>query len=79
MKILRSRLYGMKRQKLQNERTSNRHSQVGTGDHSERIRSSDQFNFLQTSADYERFSNGRNYQAVDKVLSGRTDHEFSKR
>ena len=38
MKILRSRLYEMERQKLQNERASNRRSQVGTGDRSERIR-----------------------------------------
>ena len=38
MKILRSRLYEMERQKLQNERADNRRSQVGTGDRSERIR-----------------------------------------
>ncbi|MDR2780954.1 MAG: peptide chain release factor 1 [Holosporaceae bacterium] len=38
MKILRSRLYEMERQKLHAERASNRRSQVGTGDRSERIR-----------------------------------------
>ncbi|MDR1333743.1 MAG: peptide chain release factor 1 [Holosporaceae bacterium] len=38
MKILRSRLYEMERQKLHAERADNRRSQVGTGDRSERIR-----------------------------------------
>ena len=38
MKILRSRLYEMERQKLQSERSENRRLQVGTGDRSERIR-----------------------------------------
>ncbi len=38
MKILRSRLYELERQKLQAERADNRRLQVGTGDRSERIR-----------------------------------------
>ena len=38
MKILRSRLYEIERQKLQSERSENRRLQVGTGDRSERIR-----------------------------------------
>lgn len=38
MKILRSRLYEMERQKLMDERADNRRSQIGTGDRSERIR-----------------------------------------
>ena len=38
MKILRSRLYEVERQKLQSERSENRRLQVGTGDRSERIR-----------------------------------------
>ncbi|MDR1551504.1 MAG: peptide chain release factor 1 [Holosporaceae bacterium] len=38
MKILRSRLYEMERQKLHEERAGNRRSQIGTGDRSERIR-----------------------------------------
>lgn len=45
MKILRSRLYEMERQKLQNERADNRRSQIGTGDRSERIRT---YNYPQT-------------------------------
>jgi peptide chain release factor 1 len=38
MKILRSRLYELERQKLHSERADNRRSQIGTGDRSERIR-----------------------------------------
>ncbi|MDR2724328.1 MAG: peptide chain release factor 1 [Holosporaceae bacterium] len=38
MKILRSRLYDLERQKLHAARADNRRSQVGTGDRSERIR-----------------------------------------
>ncbi|MDR1561362.1 MAG: peptide chain release factor 1 [Holosporaceae bacterium] len=38
MKILRARLYEQERQKLHSERASNRRSQIGTGDRSERIR-----------------------------------------
>lgn len=45
MKILRSRLYELERQKLQNERADNRRSQIGTGDRSERIRT---YNYPQT-------------------------------
>ncbi|MDR2645729.1 MAG: peptide chain release factor 1 [Holosporaceae bacterium] len=38
MKILRSRLYDLERQKLHSARASNRRSQIGTGDRSERVR-----------------------------------------
>jgi peptide chain release factor 1 len=38
MKILRSRLYEMERQKLHEARADNRRSQIGCGDRSERIR-----------------------------------------
>jgi peptide chain release factor 1 len=38
MKILRSRLYELERQKLHSERSENRKLQIGTGDRSERIR-----------------------------------------
>ncbi|MDR0581113.1 MAG: peptide chain release factor 1, partial [Holosporaceae bacterium] len=37
-KILRSRLYDLERQKLHSVRASNRRSQIGTGDRSERVR-----------------------------------------
>lgn len=38
MKVLRTRIYDMQRQKLADERASDRKSQVGSGDRSERIR-----------------------------------------
>jgi peptide chain release factor 1 len=44
MKILRSRLYELEREKLHSARSADRRSQVGTGDRSERIRT---YNFHQ--------------------------------
>ena len=44
MKVLRSRLYEAERERLANERASDRKSQVGSGDRSERIRT---YNFPQ--------------------------------
>lgn len=44
MKILKSRLYDLQRQKLDEERAADRKSQVGSGDRSERIRT---YNFPQ--------------------------------
>ena len=44
LKILRSRVYEAERQKKDQERSSNRRSQIGTGDRSERIRT---YNFPQ--------------------------------
>ena len=44
MKLLRSRLYEMERQRLDNERSAERKGQVGSGDRSERIRT---YNFPQ--------------------------------
>ncbi len=44
MKILRSRLFEVERQKLQSARANDRRSQIGTGDRSERIRT---YNFPQ--------------------------------
>ena len=44
MKILRSRLYEHERQKIDQERSSDRKSKIGSGDRSERIRT---YNFPQ--------------------------------
>ena len=44
MKILRSRLYELERTRLENERSKDRKSKIGTGDRSERIRT---YNFPQ--------------------------------
>ena len=44
MKILRSRIYDYERQKIDNERSKDRKSKIGTGDRSERIRT---YNFPQ--------------------------------
>jgi protein subunit release factor A len=38
MKVLRSRIYEAERQRVDDERSANRRSQVGSGDRSERIR-----------------------------------------
>ena len=38
LKILRSRVYEVEKRKRDEERSSNRRSQIGTGDRSERIR-----------------------------------------
>ena len=44
MKILRSRLYELERPRIENERSKDRKSKIGTGDRSERIRT---YNFPQ--------------------------------
>jgi peptide chain release factor 1 len=44
LKILRSRLYDLERQKVDSERAASRKGQVGSGDRSERIRT---YNFPQ--------------------------------
>lgn len=68
MKILRSRIYEMEREKLDKERASFRKEQVGSGDRSERIRT---FNFPQSRVTDHRI-NLTSYRMND-VLSGELD------
>ncbi len=65
MTILRSRLYEHERQTLHDERASDRKSQVGSGDRSERIRT---YNFPQGRVTDHRI--GLTLHKLDKVLSG---------
>lgn len=65
MTILRSRLYEHQRQALHDERASDRKSQVGSGDRSERIRT---YNFPQGRVTDHRI--GLTLHKLDKVLSG---------
>ncbi len=65
MKILQSRLYEVERQKQQDERSSTRKFQVGTGDRSERIRT---YNFPQGRVTDHRIN--LTLHKLEKVLSG---------
>ncbi len=65
MKILRSRLYDMERQKLDSVRAANRKEQVGSGDRSERIRT---YNFPQGRVTDHRIN--LTLYKIDRVVSG---------
>jgi peptide chain release factor 1 len=65
LKVLRARLYEMEREKLANERASNRKEQVGSGDRSERIRT---YNFPQGRVTDHRI-NLTAYK-IDDVMAG---------
>lgn len=65
MKILRARLYEAERQKLDNERATNRKEQVGSGDRSERIRT---YNFPQGRVTDHRIN--LTLYKLDRVVSG---------
>jgi len=65
MKILQSRLYEAERQKQQDERSSSRKDQVGSGDRSERIRT---YNFPQGRVTDHRIN--LTLHKLDKVLQG---------
>ena len=71
MKILQSRLYEAERQKLQDERSSSRKDQVGSGDRSERIRT---YNFPQGRVTDHRIN--LTLHKLDKVLQGEALDEF---
>ena len=65
MKILQSRLYEAERQKQQDERSSTRKDQVGSGDRSERIRT---YNFPQGRVTDHRIN--LTLHKLEKILSG---------
>ncbi|MDP9196518.1 MAG: peptide chain release factor 1 [Pseudomonadota bacterium] len=65
MKILRSRLYEMERQKREAERSAARRGQVGTGDRSERIRT---YNFPQGRVTDHRIE--LTLYKIDRVMIG---------
>jgi peptide chain release factor 1 len=71
MNTLRSRLYDIQRQKLDNERAADRKSQVGSGDRSERIRT---YNFPQGRVSDHRI-NLTLYKA-EEIIAGNALHEM---
>ena len=68
MKVLRSRLYEMEIERQEKERASDRKSQVGTGDRSEKIRT---YNFPQNRVSDHRI--GLTLHKLDRVLEGEID------
>jgi peptide chain release factor 1 len=68
MKVLRSRLYESEMERHEKERASDRKSQVGTGDRSEKIRT---YNFPQNRVSDHRI--GLTLHKLDRVLEGDID------
>ncbi len=68
MQVLRSRLFDMERQKLDNERSASRKSQVGSGDRSERIRT---YNFPQGRLTDHRIN--LTLYSLDRIMVGDLD------
>ena len=71
MKILQSRLYEAERKRQQDERSSSRKNQVGSGDRSERIRT---YNFPQGRVTDHRIN--LTLHKLDKVLNGESLDEL---
>ncbi|MBO9099934.1 MULTISPECIES: peptide chain release factor 1 [unclassified Rhizobium] len=68
MQVLRSRLYDMERQRVDNERSADRKSQVGSGDRSERIRT---YNFPQGRITDHRIN--LTLYKLDRMMEGEID------
>ena len=68
MRVLKSKLYEMERRQRQDEYSSERKSQVGTGDRSERIRT---YNFPQGRVTDHRI--GLTLYRIDDVMNGDLD------
>jgi len=73
LKILRSRVYESERTKKDQERSSNRRSQIGTGDRSERIRT---YNFPQGRVTDHRIN--LTLHKLDEFLSGEIHEEMNQ-
>lgn len=71
MRVLRSRLYEMERQKLADERSKNRKSQIGNSLRSERVRT---YNFSQSRVTDHRCN--RTTHDIDGFMSGELLDEF---
>ena len=68
MRVLKSRLYDMQRQKQQSEYAQERKGQIGTGDRSERIRT---YNFPQGRVTDHRI--GLTLYKIDEIINGALD------
>lgn len=68
MQILKARLYDLERQKIDNERSQSRKSQVGSGDRSQRIRT---YNFPQGRLTDHRIN--LTLYKLDKIMEGDLD------
>ncbi len=68
MQVLKTRLYDLERQKVDDERSANRKSQVGSGDRSERIRT---YNFPQGRMTDHRIN--LTLYKLDQILAGDLD------
>ena len=73
LKILRSRVYEAERQKKDQERSSNRRSQIGTGDRSERIRT---YNFPQGRVTDHRIN--LTLHKLEEFLTGEIHEEMNQ-
>lgn len=71
LKVLRSRLYEMEREKVDAERAAARKGQVGSGDRSERIRT---YNFPQSRVTDHRIN--MTLYKIEEVMSGEGLNEF---
>ena len=73
MKILRARLYELERSRIDQERSQDRKSKIGTGDRSERIRT---YNFPQGRVTDHRIN--LTLHKLDEFLSGEIHEEMSE-
>ena len=73
LKILRSRVYELEKRKKDEERSSNRRSQIGTGDRSERIRT---YNFPQGRVTDHRIN--LTLHKLEEFLSGEIHDEMNQ-